>query len=116
MVIHRNCFRDLSRIMALSRRFIRLCPNAFVGPNPLRRPLHQLLSPLRGYPHRIIALPRRLQMRSLSRQARLSAHRLWISEGAVEKHVRSIVAKLQLPASDEDHRRVLAVLLYLDAR
>ena len=44
------------------------------------------------------------------------AHRLWISEGAVEKHVRSIMAKLQLPASDEDHRRVLAVLLYLDAR
>jgi serine/threonine-protein kinase PknK len=44
------------------------------------------------------------------------AHRLWISEGAVEKHVRSIMAKLRLPASDEDHRRVLAVLLYLDAQ
>ncbi len=44
------------------------------------------------------------------------AHRLWISEGAVEKHVRSILAKLQLPATDEDHRRVLAVLLFLDAR
>jgi len=44
------------------------------------------------------------------------AHRLWISEGAVEKHVRSILAKLQLPATDEDHRRVLAVLLFLEAR
>jgi DNA-binding NarL/FixJ family response regulator len=44
------------------------------------------------------------------------AHRLWISEGAVEKHVRSILAKLQLPADEEDHRRVLAVLLFLDAR
>jgi serine/threonine-protein kinase PknK len=43
------------------------------------------------------------------------AHRLWITEGAVEKHVRSILAKLDLPASDEDHRRVLAVLTYLDA-
>jgi DNA-binding NarL/FixJ family response regulator len=43
------------------------------------------------------------------------AHRLYISEGAVEKHVRSILAKLQLPATDEDHRRVLAVLLFLDA-
>ena len=43
------------------------------------------------------------------------AHRLWISEGAVEKHVRAILAKLQLPASDEDHRRVLAVLMFLDA-
>jgi DNA-binding NarL/FixJ family response regulator len=44
------------------------------------------------------------------------AHRLWISEGAVEKHVRSILSKLQLPATGEDHRRVLAVLTFLDAR
>jgi serine/threonine-protein kinase PknK len=44
------------------------------------------------------------------------ASRLFISEGAVEKHVRSILAKLQLPATDDDHRRVLAVLLFLDAR
>ena len=44
------------------------------------------------------------------------AHRLWISEGAVEKHVRSILSKLQLPATDDDHRRVLAVLTFLDAR
>jgi len=43
------------------------------------------------------------------------AHRLFISEGPVEKHVRSILAKLQLPATDEDHRRVLAVLMFLDA-
>ena|ERR1700733_4385287 len=44
------------------------------------------------------------------------AHQLWVSEGAVEKHVRSILAKLQLPTADESHRRVLAVLTYLDAR
>jgi DNA-binding NarL/FixJ family response regulator len=43
------------------------------------------------------------------------ANRLLISEGAVEKHVRSILAKLELPATEEDHRRVLAVLLFLDA-
>ena len=43
------------------------------------------------------------------------AHRLWISEGAVEKHVRNILSKLQLPATNEDHRRVLAVLTFLDA-
>jgi len=43
-------------------------------------------------------------------------HQLWISEGAVEKHVRSILSKLQLPASEDDHRRVLAVLTFLDAR
>ena len=43
------------------------------------------------------------------------AHRLFISEGAVEKHVRSILMKLDLPTTDEDHRRVLAVLMFLDA-
>jgi DNA-binding NarL/FixJ family response regulator len=41
---------------------------------------------------------------------------LFISEGAVEKHVRSILAKLRLPAVGENHRRVLAVLTFLDAR
>jgi DNA-binding NarL/FixJ family response regulator len=44
------------------------------------------------------------------------AHRLWITEGAVEKHVRSILAKLQLPASQDDHRRVLAVVTFLNSR
>jgi DNA-binding NarL/FixJ family response regulator len=40
---------------------------------------------------------------------------LVISEGAVEKHVTSIFTKLNLPASQLDHRRVLAVLHYLDS-
>jgi DNA-binding NarL/FixJ family response regulator len=44
------------------------------------------------------------------------AHRLWISEGAVEKHVRSILAKLDLPVTEDDHRRVLAVVTFLEAR
>jgi DNA-binding NarL/FixJ family response regulator len=44
------------------------------------------------------------------------AHRLWITEGAVEKHVRSILAKLNLPTIEDDHRRVLAVLTFLEAR
>ncbi len=43
------------------------------------------------------------------------ADRLVITERAVEKHVTSIFGKLNLPASAEDHRRVLAVLAYLNA-
>jgi DNA-binding NarL/FixJ family response regulator len=43
------------------------------------------------------------------------ARRLWIAEGTVEKHVRSILTKLDLADTDEDHRRVLAVLTFLDA-
>jgi DNA-binding NarL/FixJ family response regulator len=40
---------------------------------------------------------------------------LVVSEGAVEKHVANIFAKLDLPVSQSDHRRVLAVLRFLDS-
>ncbi len=43
------------------------------------------------------------------------ADRLAISERAVQKHAASIFEKLDLPASDDDHRRVLAVLAFLRA-
>ena len=41
---------------------------------------------------------------------------LWVTEGTVEKHVRSILAKLQLPDTPDDHRRVLAVITFLESR
>lgn len=44
------------------------------------------------------------------------AERIFVSEGTIEKHVRSILLKLDLPESATDHRRVLAVLKYLEAR
>jgi DNA-binding NarL/FixJ family response regulator len=40
---------------------------------------------------------------------------LVISPSAVEKHVNSILTKLDLPPADSDHRRVLAVLRFLRA-
>jgi DNA-binding NarL/FixJ family response regulator len=43
------------------------------------------------------------------------ADRLVITEGAVEKHVANIFAKLRLPVSESDNRRVLAVLQYLQS-
>jgi DNA-binding NarL/FixJ family response regulator len=44
------------------------------------------------------------------------ARRLFITEGTVEKHVNSILGKLQLPNTADDHRRVLAVITFLEAR
>jgi DNA-binding NarL/FixJ family response regulator len=44
------------------------------------------------------------------------ARRIFVAEGTVEKHVRSILTKLDLPESATDHRRVLAVLKFLEAR
>jgi serine/threonine-protein kinase PknK len=44
------------------------------------------------------------------------ARRLWVTEGTVEKHVHGILAKLPLPDTQDDHRRVLAVLTFLESR
>ncbi|MDF2752057.1 MAG: two component transcriptional regulator, LuxR family [Gaiellaceae bacterium] len=63
--------------------------------------------------------PREREVLALMAEGRSNsgiAHRLWITEGAVEKHVRSILAKLNLPTLEDDHRRVLAVLTFLEAR
>ncbi|CDO86700.1 response regulator [Mycobacterium triplex] len=44
------------------------------------------------------------------------ARRMWLAEGTVEKHVRSILTKLGLHEARDDHRRVRAVVTFLEAR
>ena|SRR5437868_224174 len=63
--------------------------------------------------------PREREVLSLMAEGRSNAgiaRELWVTEGTVEKHVHSILSKLPLPDTQDDHRRVLAVLTFLDAR
>jgi serine/threonine-protein kinase PknK len=63
--------------------------------------------------------PREREVLSLMAEGRSNAgiaRDLWVTEGTVEKHVRSILMKLGLPEADDVHRRVLAVLTFLGAR
>ncbi|MBY8888704.1 response regulator transcription factor [Streptomyces sp. PTM05] len=55
-----------------------------------------------------------LELMAEGRSNAAVAQRLFISEGAVGKHTTSIFTKLGLAASDDDNRRVLAVLAYLN--
>ena len=72
-----------------------------------------------GRDDRLAALtPREHEVLSLIAEGRSNASvadALVLTVGAVEKHVASILQKLRLPPSDETHRRVLAVLAYLDS-
>jgi DNA-binding NarL/FixJ family response regulator len=65
-----------------------------------------------------VLTPREREVLGLMAEGRSNqaiADTLVISERAVEKHVTSIFAKLNLPPAPEDHRRVLAVLAFLDS-
>lgn len=63
--------------------------------------------------------PRELEVMELMAQGRSNAaiaERMVVTERAVAKHTSNIFAKLGLPVSDDDNRRVLAVLAYLERR
>jgi DNA-binding NarL/FixJ family response regulator len=62
--------------------------------------------------------PREREVLALMAEGRSNSgigRQLWVSEGTVEKHVRSILMKLRISETSVDHRRVLAVLTFLDS-
>jgi DNA-binding NarL/FixJ family response regulator len=62
--------------------------------------------------------PREREVLGLMAEGRSNAgiaRLLWVTEGTVEKHVHSILGKLCLPEAADDHRRVLAVITFLEA-
>jgi DNA-binding NarL/FixJ family response regulator len=80
--------------------------------------VQELIATRRTHDPLDVLSPREREVLALMAEGRSNAgiaHRLWVTEGTVEKHVRSILSKLRLPESAEDHRRVLAVIAFLDA-
>ena len=78
----------------------------------------QLLSRRRRDRRLAVLTPREREVLSLMAEGRSNhaiARTLYVTEGAVEKHVKNIFGKLGLVQTDADHRRVLAVLAYLRA-
>jgi DNA-binding NarL/FixJ family response regulator len=77
-----------------------------IGPRQSRDPLAQLT-------------PREAEVLALMAEGRTNrgiAKRLWLTDRTVETHVGNIITKLGLAEDEEDNRRVLAVLAYLEAR
>jgi DNA-binding NarL/FixJ family response regulator len=63
--------------------------------------------------------PREAEVLALMAEGRSNAgiaRTLSVTEGTIEKHVHGILVKLRLPETEDDHRRVLAVVAFLDAR
>jgi DNA-binding NarL/FixJ family response regulator len=79
----------------------------------------RLLSPLRTSDQFASLTPRERDVLALMAEGRTNlgiARRLWLTERTIETHIANILAKLGLVAGEEDHRRVLAVLAFLNHR
>jgi DNA-binding NarL/FixJ family response regulator len=80
--------------------------------------VHELVSASRRDDPLAVLSTREQQVLALMAQGRSNvgiAHRLWVTESTIEKHVHHILTKLSLPETGDDHRRVLAALTYLQA-
>ena len=81
--------------------------------------VHELLNLRRNVDPLAALSPREHDVLALMAEGRSNlgiAQELWVTEGTVEKHVRSILTKLNLPEAGDDHRRVRAVIMYLESR
>jgi DNA-binding NarL/FixJ family response regulator len=81
--------------------------------------VHELVAARRVDDPLDVLSPREREVLALMAEGRSNAgiaRQLWITEGTVEKHVHSILAKLRLPSTEDDQRRVLAVITFLDSR
>jgi len=81
--------------------------------------VHELVTARRRVDPLAVLSAREREVLALMAEGRSNAgiaRQLRVTEGTVEKHVRSVLGKLRLPETDEDHRRVLAVIAFLEAR
>jgi DNA-binding NarL/FixJ family response regulator len=100
------------------RAFLDALHNVAAGGTVLdRQVVTELLAPHNGSENPLSSLTARersvLELMAEGRSNTAIAESLVVTPGAVEKHITNIFAKLELPVCDEDHRRVLAVLAYL---
>ena len=81
--------------------------------------VNELVSAQRRHDPLALLSAREKEVLALMAEGRSNAgigRRLWVAEGTVEKHVRNILMKLNLPETDDDHRRVRAVIAFLENR
>jgi DNA-binding NarL/FixJ family response regulator len=81
--------------------------------------VHELVSARKRNDPLAVLSPREMEVLALMAEGRSNAgiaRQLWVAEGTVEKHVRSIMTKLDLHETPDDHRRVRAVVTLLEAR